>query len=42
MSDIEQDMPAAGVCRLTLNRPDALNALTYAMSEQLIATLEVM
>lgn len=40
MSDIEQDMPAAGVCRLTLNRPDALNALTYAMYEDLIAKLE--
>jgi len=40
MSDIEQDRPAAGVCRLTLNRPDALNALTYAMYEELIAKLE--
>lgn len=40
MSDIEQDMPAPGVCRLTLNRPNALNAFTYSMYEALIATLE--
>lgn len=40
MSDIEQDAPAPGICRLTLNRPDALNALTYAMYEELIAKLE--
>jgi enoyl-CoA hydratase len=40
MSDIEQDAPAPGICRLTFNRPDALNALTYAMYEELIAKLE--
>lgn len=40
MSEIELDRPAAGVCRLTLNRPDALNALTYTMYEELIARLE--
>jgi enoyl-CoA hydratase len=40
MSEIEQDEPAEGVCRLTLNRPDALNALTYTMYEDLLARLE--
>jgi enoyl-CoA hydratase len=40
MSEIEQDMPAEGVCRLTLNRPEALNAFTYAMYELLLAKLE--
>lgn len=40
MSDIDQDMPAAGVARLTFNRPDALNAFTYAMYEDLLAKLE--
>ncbi|MEI4509456.1 enoyl-CoA hydratase-related protein [Sphingopyxis sp. CCNWLW253] len=40
MSDILQDTPAAGVCRLTFNRPDALNSLTYAMYGELIDRLE--
>lgn len=40
MSEIEQDMPAEGICRLTLNRPEALNAFTYAMYEALLARLE--
>lgn len=40
MSDIEQDCPAEGVCRLTLNRPDSLNAFTYSMYEDLLARLE--
>jgi len=40
MSEIEQDTPAPGVCRLTLNRPDSLNAFTYAMYERFIALLE--
>ena len=40
VSEIEQDMPVPGVCRLTLNRPDALNALTYAMYQDLIDRLE--
>ena len=40
MSDIVRDEPAERVCRLTLNRPDSLNALTYAMYEALIAELE--
>lgn len=40
MSDIRRDMPAEGVCRLTLNRPDSLNALTYATYEALIDAFE--
>lgn len=42
MDDITQDMPAPGICRLTLNRPDSLNALTYAMYEGLISHLEAL
>ena len=40
MSEIIQDTPAPGVCRLTLNRPDKLNAFTYAMYVELIAILQ--
>ena len=40
MTDITQDSPAPGICRLTLNRPDALNAFTFAMYEELLAKLE--
>ena len=40
MSEIELDHPRAGVARLTLNRPDSLNALTYTMYEDLQAKLE--
>jgi len=40
MSEITIDTPIEGVCRLTLNRPDALNSLTFAMYEDLIAHLE--
>ncbi|ASG22210.1 enoyl-CoA hydratase-related protein [Nitrospirillum viridazoti] len=40
MDDILRDMPAPGVCRLTLNRPDALNALAYSTYEALISQLE--
>jgi len=40
MTDITQDAPAPGVCRLTLNRPDALNSFTYAMYEELLGRLE--
>lgn len=40
MADIEQDKPEPGVLRLTLNRPQALNAFTFAMYEELIDALE--
>jgi enoyl-CoA hydratase len=40
MGDILRDAPAEGVCRLTLNRPDALNSLTYSMYGELIDQLE--
>lgn len=40
MGDILRDMPLGGVCRLTLNRPDALNSLTFAMYAELIDHLE--
>lgn len=36
MTDILRDEPAPGICRLTLNRPEALNALTYAMYDELV------
>ena len=39
MSEIELDHPAEGVARLTLNRPDSLNAFTYTMYEALHARL---
>jgi len=40
MGDILRDIPVEGVCRLTLNRPDALNSLTFAMYADLIGHLE--
>lgn len=40
MGDIVRDEPLAGVCRLTLNRPDALNSLTFAMYAELIDHFE--
>jgi enoyl-CoA hydratase len=40
MSDIIQDSPAPGICRLILNRPDKLNAFSYPMYGELIAHLE--
>ena len=40
MSEIDRDMPVPGICRLTFNRPESLNALTFAMYEELIAKLE--
>lgn len=40
MADIITDAPAEGVTRITLNRPDALNSLTFDMYEQLIAIFE--
>ena len=36
------DEPAPGVKRLTLNRPDALNAFTFEMYEALIAALQAL
>lgn len=39
MTEILRDEPAPGICRLTLNRPDALNALTYAMYEDMVRLL---
>jgi enoyl-CoA hydratase len=36
MADIEIDIPADGIKRLTLNRPDALNSLTFDMYRELI------
>lgn len=42
MDEITQDMPAPGVCRLTLNRPDSLNALTYTLYDGLIGHLEAL
>jgi len=40
MSEILIDEPEAGVRRLTLNRPQQLNAFTYSMYSQLIETLQ--
>ena len=40
MGDIHRDFPREGVCRLTLDRPDALNALTFDMYVELIDHLE--
>ena len=40
MSDILRDTPAEGIARITLNRPDALNALTFSMYGKLIEALE--
>lgn len=40
MGDILRDTPMDGVCRLTLNRPEALNSLTFAMYAELIEHLE--
>jgi len=40
MADIELDRPAAGVRRITLNRPDALNSFTFSMYAELIDALQ--
>ncbi|HSV35012.1 MAG TPA: enoyl-CoA hydratase-related protein [Ramlibacter sp.] len=40
MSDILSERTEGGVVTLTLNRPDALNAFSYAMYEELIGILE--
>jgi enoyl-CoA hydratase len=40
MADILAERTAEGVVTLTLNRPDALNAFSFSMYEELIALLE--
>jgi enoyl-CoA hydratase len=40
MADIELDRPAAGVRRITLNRPGALNSFSFAMYAELLEALE--
>jgi enoyl-CoA hydratase len=40
VSAIQIDRPAEGIVRLTLNRPESLNAFTFDMIETFIATLE--
>lgn len=42
MADILIDEPAEGVRRITLNRPQQLNAFTYAMYSELIAQLQAL
>ena len=39
-TDVLRDDPAEGVARITLNRPDALNSLTFGMYERLIEAFE--
>lgn len=40
MANLETDYPVAGVLRITLNRPDSLNAFTWAMYQELIDLFE--
>ena len=40
MADILIDAPLEGVKRLTLNRPEAMNAFTFAMYREFVAILE--
>lgn len=40
MANLETDHPVPGILRITLNRPDSLNAFTWAMYEELIDLLE--
>ena len=40
MANLEIDTPAMGVTRITLNRPESLNALTFGMYEELIGLFE--
>jgi enoyl-CoA hydratase len=40
MANVEIDQPAEGVTRLTLNRPERLNALTYDLVAELHAALD--
>ena len=42
MTDILDERSDDGICALTLNRPDALNAFTFAMYETLIERLEAL
>lgn len=42
MDDIVYDDPLPGVRRIRLNRPDALNSLTFAMYEALVAQFEAL
>jgi enoyl-CoA hydratase len=42
MADILVDQPQEGIKRLTLNRPQQLNAFTYAMYSELIAILQAL
>ncbi|MDH4143775.1 MAG: enoyl-CoA hydratase/isomerase family protein [Acidimicrobiia bacterium] len=40
MANVEIDQPADGVTRLTLNRPERLNALTYELVDELHGALD--
>lgn len=40
MDEILTDLPADGILRITLNRPDALNSFTFAMYQTLLDRLE--
>jgi len=40
MADIELDRPAAGVRRITLNRPDALNSFSFPMYAEFLDVLQ--
>lgn len=42
MTDLVVDRPSEAVVRITLNRPEALNAFTFAMYEDLVRELETL